>query len=327
MVNTMEQLPISQYLPNASRLVYGCMGLGGGWNDNPLQANDIKQAQSVVETAIESGINVFDHADIYTFSKAEQAFGEVLKHNPSLRDSMYLQSKCGIRFEDELGPGRYDFSAEWVTESLNGILSRLNTEKLDVFLLHRPDPLVELDELASALNQLKQAGKFDYLGVSNMNHHQIQFLQSALDMPIVANQVEMSLAKLDWLNDGVMVGTASQQEINFASGTLEYCRSNHVQLQAWGSLARGAFSRQGFHSDNESVRNTAEYVATLCHKYQVPSEAIVLAFLLRHPASIQPVVGTTNLERIKACAASTAVKLTREEWYSLFVKARGHALP
>ncbi|MEF1289041.1 aldo/keto reductase [Vibrio sp. M260118] len=323
----MDQSPISKYLPNASQLVYGCMGLGGGWNDNPLQADDIRQAQSVVETALESGINVFDHADIYTFSKAEQAFGEVLKYNPSLRDSMYLQSKCGIRFEDDLGPGRYDFSAEWVTESLNGILSRLNTEKLDVFLLHRPDPLVELDELAGALNRLKQAGKFDHLGVSNMNHHQIEFLQSALDMPIVANQVEMSLAKLDWLNDGVMVGTPSQQEINFASGTLEYCRSNNVQLQAWGSLARGAFSEQGRHSDSESVRNTAEYVATLCHKYQVPSEAIVLAFLRRHPASIQPVIGTTNLERIKACAVATSISLTREEWYSLFVKARGHALP
>ena len=323
----MSQYPINKHLPNASKLAYGCMGLGGGWNDNPLSSENIKQARSVIDTALEAGINVFDHADIYTFNKAEKAFGEALKQSSSLRESMYIQSKCGIRFEDESGPGRYDFSADWVTQSVNGILKRLYTDKIDVLFLHRPDPLVELDELATALSTLRNDGKFDFLGVSNMNHHQINFLQSALDMPIVANQVEMSLAKLDWLNEGVMVGTPGYQNISHSSGTLEYCRLNGIQLQAWGSLAQGMFSEAGLRSDKENVRETAEYIATLCEKYQVPSEAIVLAFLLRHPAKIQPVIGTSNLERIKACALATHVTLTREEWYSLFVKARGHALP
>ena len=194
-------------------------------------------------------------------------------------------------------------------------------------LLHRPDPLVELDELASAVSALHNSGKFDYLGVSNMNHHQISFLQSALDIPIVANQIEMSLAKLDWLNEGVMVGTTGYQNSNYTSGTLEYCRLNGIQLQAWGSLAQGMFSDSGLHSEQENVRVTTDYISTLCEKYQVPNEAIVLAFLLRHPANIQPVIGTLNLERIKACAAAPNVTLTREEWYSLFVKARGHNLP
>ncbi|MCG7588122.1 aldo/keto reductase family oxidoreductase [Photobacterium sp. OFAV2-7] len=318
---------INKHLLNASQLAYGCMGLGGGWNTNPITSENIIQARLIIDVALEAGINVFDHADIYTFSKAEMVFGEILKQHPSLRESMYIQSKCGIRFEDESGPGRYDFSAEWVTQSVNGSLRRLHTEKLDVLLLHRPDPLVELDELASSLNALRKDGKFDYLGVSNMNHHQISFLQSALDMPIIANQIEMSLAKLDWLNEGVMVGTPGYQNNDYASGTLEYCRLNGIQLQAWGCLARGMFSESGLHSDHENVRVTTEYIMTLCEKYQVPSEVIVLSFLLRHPANIQPVIGTTNIERIKACATAPEITLTREEWYSLFVKARGHALP
>ncbi|MBC7005718.1 aldo/keto reductase [Photobacterium sp. BZF1] len=323
----MSQYPINKHLPKASKLAYGCMGLGGGWNDNPVSPEHISQARRVIDTALEAGINVFDHADIYTFNKAEIAFGEALKQIPSLRESMYIQSKCGIRFEDESAPGRYDFSADWVTQSVNGILKRLHTEKIDVLFLHRPDPLVELDALASALSSLHSDGKFDFLGVSNMNHHQIGFLQSALDMPIVANQIEMSLSKLDWLNDGVMVGTPGYQNNTYTSGTLEYCRLNGVQLQAWGSLAQGMFSEGGLHSEQENVRVTTEYITTLCEKYQVPSEAIVLAFLLRHPAKIQPVIGTSNLERIKACAKAPNVTLTREEWYSLFVKARGHVLP
>ena len=123
----MSQYPINKHLPNASKLAYGCMGLGGGWNDNPVSTEHISQARRVIDTALEAGINVFDHADIYTFNKAEKVFGEVLKQSPFLRESIYIQSKCGIRFEDEAGPGRYDFSADWVTQSVNGILKRLHT--------------------------------------------------------------------------------------------------------------------------------------------------------------------------------------------------------
>lgn len=320
-------LPLSKYLTNVSEIAYGCMGLGGGWNDSPVSQDDVYQTQSIIETAMASGINLFDHADIYTFSKAEQAFGQVLKSQPELRDHMFLQSKCGIRFQGEGNVGRYDFSAQWVQGSVEGILERLNTEKLDVLLLHRPDPLMELDELARTLQDLHTAGKVEHFGVSNMSGHQIEYLQSALDKPLVVNQMEMSLAKLDWLNDVVLVNSQGLNESDWALGTLEYCRAKGVQLQAWGCLAQGCFSEQGLNSEEESVRATSKYVQQLSEKYSVTSEAIVLAFLLRHPAGIQPVIGTTNLARIQASVAATKVNLTREEWYNLFVYSRGQALP
>ncbi|WP_295893597.1 aldo/keto reductase family oxidoreductase [uncultured Vibrio sp.] len=323
----MKQYPINKHLPNASQISYGCMGLGGGWNNNSVSSDDVSQARQVIETALEANINLFDHADIYTFGKAETAFGEVLKQTPSLRDKIYIQSKCGIRFEDQSVPGRYDFSADWVTHSVHKSLERLHTESLDILLLHRPDPLMDVEELASTLNTLHQAGKIQHLGVSNMSLHQIQFLQSHLDMPIIANQIEMSLAKLDWVNEGVMVGSEGDHKNNYTAGTIEHCRLNNIQIQAWGCLAQGAFSQQGLDSEYQHIRETTEYVMALSQKYSVPSEAIVLAFLLRHPAHIQPVIGTTNIERIKASSLATGIQLTREEWYSLFIKARDSKLP
>lgn len=322
-----KNIPLSNHLDGVGQIAYGCMGLGGGWNDNPVTSADIAQTRSVIDTALESGINLFDHADIYTFSKAEQAFGQALQQAPELRDQMFIQSKCGIRFEGEGNVGRYDFSADWVSQSVEGILKRLNTEKLDVLLLHRPDPLMDLDELARTLENLKVQGKVDFVGVSNMNSHQIQYLQSALAQPIVANQVEMSLAKLDWLNDGVMINSQGHHQSDFAAGTLEHCQMNNIQLQAWGCLAQGRFAEQGSYSEHENVKKTAHYVAQLANQYGVESEAIGLAFLLRHPAGIQPVIGTTNLERIKASAVATQINLTREEWYNLYVYSRGQALP
>lgn len=326
-MNKHKPLPITSTLPEASRIAYGCMGLGGSWNSDPLTTSDIVQAKGVIEAALESGINFFDHADIYTRGKAEQAFGQVLKQSPELRDQMIIQSKCAIRFEDESAPGRYDFSADWVTESVNGILSRLNIDKLDVLLLHRPDPLAEMDELAEALRKLQSDGKFDHLGVSNMNLYQMQFLEYEVGIPVIVNQLEMSLAKLDWLDQGVMFNSAGNNSNDFMSGTLEYCQMQGVQLQAWGCLAQGKFSAKGLESETESVRNTARYVQQLAEKYSVGTEAIVLAFLLRHPANIQPVIGTTNIERIKSSAQAVSVNLTREEWYSLYVASRGVRLP
>ncbi|CAH7244398.1 Aldo/keto reductase [Vibrio chagasii] len=322
-----KNIPLSNHLDGVGQIAYGCMGLGGGWNDNPVTTADVAQTRSVIDTALESGINLFDHADIYTFSKAEQAFGQALQQAPELRDQMFIQSKCGIRFEGEGNVGRYDFSADWVSQSVEGILKRLNTEKLDVLLLHRPDPLMDLDELARTLENLKVQGKVDFVGVSNMNSLQIQYLQSALGQPIVANQVEMSLAKLDWLNDGVMINSQGHHQSDFAAGTLEHCQMNNIQLQAWGCLAQGRFAEQGLYSEHENVKKTTHYVAQLANQSGVESEAIVLAFLLRHPAGIQPVIGTTNLERIKASAVATQINLTREEWYNLYVYSRGQALP
>ena len=179
--------PLAHYLNQHSPLVYGCMGLGGGWNTNPITAEDIKQTQAIMEFCLEQGVKIFDHADIYTFGKAERAFGQVLKQAPSLRDQMSIQSKCGIRFADEKGGKRYDFSAQWITHSVEQILQRLHIDQIDVLLLHRPDPLMQLDELAQTLIALNAEGKIAHIGVSNMHTAQLAFLQSALPMPIRLN--------------------------------------------------------------------------------------------------------------------------------------------
>ena len=326
-VEYMNSYPIEHFLPKASKLAYGCMGLGGHWDQSTISKDQIKQAQDVVDTALDSDINFFDHADIYTMGKAEQAFGQVLKERPSLRDQIYIQSKCAIRFEDNKGPGRYDFSAEWIEQSVEGILSRLNTEYLDVLLLHRPDPLMEPEEVAAVMQSLKTVGKVNHFGVSNMNGQQMAFLQSYLDFPLVANQIEISLQKLGWLDEGVMAGNPDGKDLNFTSGTLEYCRLNQVQIQSWGSLCQGLFSGRDLSQQPEPVQNTARSVAELAAEYQTSKEAMVLAFLMRHPAKIQPVIGTTDPARISACTGALNIHLSREHWYALYSSARGKPLP
>ncbi|MEH6454573.1 MAG: aldo/keto reductase, partial [Psychromonas sp.] len=314
--------PLNKYLEGVSDLAYGCMGLGGGWDQNPVSQENIKQAHRVIDTALDSGINLFDHADIYTFGKAEKTFGHVLAERPELREKMFIQSKCGIRLPAADGPKCYDFSKEWISSSVDIILSRLNSEYIDILILHRPDPLMELDEVADTLQALKSSGKVRHFGVSNMQHHQIAYLQSALDTPLVANQIEISLSKLDWIDSGVNVGNSDAQMNNFTAGTLEYCQTNNVQIQAWGSLAQGVFSGRNIEQHPESVKATAALVYQLANNYQVSAEAIVLAWLMRHPARVQPVIGTTNLDRIRACSQAVNIELSRSEWYALYQTSR-----
>ncbi len=311
--------------PSASKLVYGCMGLGGNWDQSQPTSEHVAQAREVIDTALENHITVFDHADIYTLGKAEAVFGSVLKEAPALRDNMILQSKCAIRFEDEHGPKRYDFSSKWITSSAENSLKRLHTDYLDILLLHRPDPLMELDEVCEALSHLKETGKIKQVGVSNMHSHQIAYLQQALDMPIVVNQVEMSLGFRDWVEEGMTTGSPENRAMGFAPGTLEYCMLNNVQLQAWGSLAQGRFSGGQFHEDND--KSVAALVSSLAADYETSPEAIVLAWLMRHPAHIQPVIGTTNPDRIRACAQASDITLTREHWYALLEASRGQEIP
>ena len=249
----------------------------------------------------------------------------MLKDAPSLKEKMILQSKCAIRFEDEAGPKRYDFSAKWITESVDGILSRLGIEQLDILLLHRPDPLIELSEVAQTIHDLQASGKIKHLGVSNMHGHQIAFLQSALDTPIVANQLEMSLAFRDWVEDGITTNSAHNRNMGYAPGTIEHCMLNKVQLQAWGSLAQGRYT--GGNAEFEEDVATAALVTKLAAEYGVSPEAIVLGWLMRHPAGIQPVIGTTNLQRIRQCTEATNVTLSREHWYALLESARGSDVP
>ena len=328
----MFSYPLSAHVEHHSALAYGCMGLNTG---DQTESEKLARTHRIVDAALGGGIRVFDHADIYARGEAEHLFGQVLKARPELRQQITLQSKCGIRFADKHGPKRFDFSRDWIVASVENSLQRLNTDYLDILLLHRPDPLMQPEEVAAAFEQLVQQGKIRHAGVSNMQWAQMQLLQDAMDRPLVANQVELSLRHLDWLEEGVSSGNAGEPTINYATGTLEYCRKHKVQLQAWGSLAQGAYcnadanttaSKAAAKADS-TINAVTRCVAGYAADYGVAPEAIVLAFLLRHPAAIQPVIGTTHLQRIAACCQATSITLERAHWYDLWVTARGRELP
>ncbi|GIP22764.1 aldo/keto reductase family oxidoreductase [Paenibacillus sp. J22TS3] len=325
----MKIMPLEQRGISTSRLILGCMPFGGGWNEEPVREDHVLQAERAVDAALSIGISMFDHANIYTRGKAEETFGKLLKVRPGLREQIVLQSKCGIRFAEGDIPGRYDFSKEHILESVNGILQRLGTDYLDILLLHRPDPLMEPEEVAEAFGKLKSSGKVRYFGVSNMSAAQIRFLEKALPEPLVVNQLELSLERLDFVDQGVHINQKAGTAVNFAEGLLEYCQSNRVQIQSWGPLAQGKFSGRSLEDQPENIKNTAALVQQLAQEKGTTAEAIVLGWLMRHPAMIQPVIGTTNPERIQACrdAEAQSRQMTREEWYKLYVTSRGVALP
>lgn len=319
-------LPIHQYFPDASQLILGTMHLGGGWNTNPVSGQDIDQAFDLLSRAIESGINVVDMADIYTFGKSEQTIGELFKRERSLRHHLILQSKVGIKLTPTFDVKQYDLSGDWVTTAVNASIKRLHDNNLDILFLHRPDPLMQLDETANALLKLHEQGKFDYLAVSNMHAGQIAWLQSALNIPIIANQLEMSLASSDFVEDGITTNMPQNAQNGFPRGTLEYCHQAGVQLQAWGAMAQGLYSSQGEH-DDKNVTATRALVAKYAEEFGVDANAIVLAWLMQHPSNIQPVLGTTNPERLALATKALDIKLTREQWYLLFETRRGIEVP
>lgn len=319
--------PLSHVLPGASRLALGCMGFGGGWNDEPLAESHIAEAHAALEAALDVGITLFDHADIYTRGKAERVFGELFRREPALRDRVVLQTKCGIRFADDAGPGRYDFSRDYIMAAVDASLERLGTSHVDLLLLHRPDPLMEPAEVAEAFTRLRTSGKVRHFGVSNMRAPQMRALERVLDVPLVANQLEMSLLAHDWLENDDAFNDAQDAGARRWDDTLHHCQATGVQLQAWGPLAHGALSGALPADASQAVIDTAAVVQSIADRHAVSREAIVLAWLLRHPAQIQPVIGTTRPARIRACAQALGVRLSREEWYQLYVTARGRALP
>ncbi|MDX6758839.1 MULTISPECIES: aldo/keto reductase [Streptomyces] len=308
------------------RVLYGCMGLGGSWDPQPYGPGDIDAAEAAVEAALDSGITVFDHADIYRHGKSEAVFGEVLARTPGLRDRITLQTKCGIRLGDEDRPGMYDLRAETVTRRVEESLTRLRTDVIDVLLLHRPDPLADVDSLASALTSLHRQGLVRRFGVSNMGAAQIAHLQARLAQPLVANQLEMSLHSRDWVEAGVLLNTPARTANGFPFGTLEHCRDHGIRLQAWGALAQGRFTGR---QQTPAERATADLLAELARRKGTTPETVLLWWLMRHPARIAPVIGTARPDRIRACrdAARREPDLTHEEWYELWVTARGVPLP
>ncbi|MBO7743531.1 aldo/keto reductase [Paenibacillus sp. MWE-103] len=324
----MNLFPLQERNITNSRIIYGTTGLGGSNNFDPLTGTDLLKAERAVDAALEAGMTMFDHADIYTGGKAEEIFGSVLQSRPGLRESIVIQSKCGIRFADEDGPQRYDFSKAHILRSVDGSLSRLKTDYLDILLLHRPDPLARPDEIAEAFDRLKRSGKVRHFGVSNMNVHQIRLLQRALPEPLVANQMEMSLLRSDFADRGVYVNQQAGLGVVFPEGLLEHCMLENIQLQAWSSLANGIYTGRSKEGASEAVIRTSELVSSLAERKETTGEAIVLGWLMKHPANIQPVIGTANPERILRCrdAARQAELMTREEWYALYAAAKGRSV-
>jgi predicted oxidoreductase len=301
-----------------SRIAYGCMKLGATWDHTPMDAAAERAAHAAVEAALTAGMTLFDHADIYCCGKSEEVFGRVLAASPDLRARLLIQTKCGIRFPGDMlrsePPARYDFSAEHIILSAEDSLRRLGVDTIDILLLHRPDPLVEPTEVARAFDALHASGKVRHFGVSNHSAAQIELLRRHLRQPLVVNQLEFNLAQPALVAEGVVInqrGAATHSA--FAEGLLDYCRLHDIRVQAWGPLGAGRIT-EGPLAD--AIKATAQ-------RHAVPTEAIWLAWLLRHPAGIQPVMGSINPARIHAAAQADGVKLSREEWYVLIAAARG----
>ncbi|MFR6514244.1 MAG: aldo/keto reductase family oxidoreductase [Ruminococcus sp.] len=270
-----------------------------------------------VDTALEHGINFFDHADIYGKGRCEELFGQVL--TPSLREKIILQSKCSIR------PGiAFDFSKEHILNSVDGILKRLNTEYLDILLLHRPDTLMEPEEVADAFRILKESGKVRHFGVSNQTPMQMELLSKYCDEPLLINQLQLSIAHCPMINSGINANMYNDSGINRDGGVLEYCRLKDITIQAWSPFQYGMF--EGIFLGNEKFAELNKVIDNLAEKYNVTNSAIAVAWILRHPAGIQTIVGTTNKDRIAQISKASEIRLTREEWYALYMAA-GNKLP
>lgn len=272
--------------------------------------------------ARDAGIDVFDHADIYGGERhrCEQRFGEAVTLSAAERDAVFIQSKVGIR------KGYFDFSKEHILATVDGSLKALKTDYLDLLLLHRPDTLVEPEEVAEAFEQLVAAGKVRFFGVSNHTPGQIELLKSAVKQPLVANQVQLSITHAPLFAQGVAANMAGlDQSISRDVGLLDYSRLNNMMLQAWSPFQKGFFDGV-FLGDRENFAELNDAIDALAKQYGVTPTGIAVAWITRHPANIQVVLGTTNPTRVRDSAAGSDVQLTREEWYRLFTAA-GHTLP
>lgn len=294
----------------ASEIGLGCMRITG------LNKGEAKR---LIDEAMDSGINFFDHADIYAGGEAESFFAEVAGMNPSLREKMIIQSKCAIR------PGLcYDFSKEHILASVDKSLKRLQTDYLDVLLLHRPDALADPEEVAEAFAQLRRTGKVRYFGVSNHNPYQIELLNRYCNNEIVVNQLQLSITECGMIDAGINVNMKNEPSINRDGSVLDYCRLKNIRVQAWSPFQYGFF--EGVFLDNEKFPELNQKIDEIAGKYGVTNSAVAVAWILRHPAKIQTIVGTTNVNRLKDICRAADISLTREEWYEIYL-ASGKTLP
>ena len=277
------------------------------------------EAESFVQTSLEIGANFFDHADIYGDGACEEIFADAIHMCPAVREKLILQSKCGIR-----KGVAFDFSKAHILKSVDGILKRLKTDYLDVLLLHRPDALVEPEEVAEAFDTLHASGKVHHFGVSNQNPMQIQLLKKFVKQPIVANQLQLSITNATMISQGLHVNMLDDTAVNRDGSVLDFCRLNDITIQPWSPFQYGFF--QGVFLDNDAFPKLNAKINEIALKYNVTNTTIAMAWLLRHPAKMQPVTGTMNVERLRDCAKAADVSLTREEWYEIYLAA-GNDLP
>jgi predicted oxidoreductase len=308
-------------------LIFGCMGLGGSWDSSPITKKDQIKAFDVINTALESNINFFDHADIYTFGKAEKVFGMFLKEHNNLRESIKIQSKAGIQLhEGALNSNRYNSSKNYIINQVEGILKRLQIDYLDVFLIHRPDPLTHPIEIAETFHILKENGLVKEFGVSNMSATQIDVFQQFSDVPIKYNQLQFSLGHSQLLHNEVFFNTENSVSFN-NFGMLAYAQKHAVEIQTYGSLDKGLYGTGSLNSDIKNIADTSKLLNQLSEKYQTYISALQLAWISKLPCKITPIIGTTNLERIKQCAEFDQIDLSREDWYDLWITSMGKRLP
>lgn len=294
----------------ASRLVQGCMRIGG---------MDPQALDTLIKTDIENGINFFDHADIYGGGRCEEVFGRFLAENKGYREKMLIQTKCGIK------SGTYDFTKEHILEAVNGSLRRLGVDYVDFLLLHRPDTLVEPEEVAETFAQLKSEGKVRFFGVSNHNPLQIALLNKYLgENRVIINQLQFSMTNTTMIDSGINVNMENGAAVNRDDSVLDYCRLNDITIQPWSPFQYGFFEGAYIGSPKYPELNSA--LEKMAEKYGTTPTGMVIAWILRHPAKMQPIAGSTNHSRMKEMAAAADITITHDDWYFLY-RASGKRLP
>ena len=286
-----------------------------------IEDKSVKEVEELVETALSVGINAFDLADIYGRGRCEELLGLVLKNRPDLREKMWIQSKCGIRIEEFT---YFDFSKDYIIKSVDGILQRLKIDHLDSLLLHRPDALMESDQVAEAFDLLYKQGKVRDFGVSNQNPMMMELLKKDVKQPLAVNQLQLSAAFTPGFESGFHVNMEDSQAAMRDGSIFEYCKLHDVVIQAWSVLQFGYF--RGNFVGNEKFQALNQVLDRLAIKYGVTPSTIAISWILRYPAKMQSVVGTTNPKHLIEASQATNFNLTRKEWYEIYLAA-GNNLP
>ena len=310
--NLMRYITLGQDDKELSEIVLGMMR---------IKDKSVKEVEELVETALSVGINAFDMADIYGRGRCEELLGIVLKNRPDLREKMWIQSKCGIRIEEFT---YFDFSKDYIIKSVDGILQRLKIDHLDSLLLHRPDALMESDQVAEAFDLLYKQGKVRNFGVSNQNPMMMELLKKDVKQPLAVNQLQLSAAFTPGFESGFHVNMEDSQAAMRDGSIFEYCKLHDVVIQAWSVLQFGYF--KGNFVGNEKFQALNQVLDRLAIKYGVTSSTIAISWILRYPAKMQAVVGTTNPKHLREVSQAANFSLTRKEWYEIYLAA-GNDLP